>query len=338
VRIGQNPARIDTPAYQPQTIGVASLVYIPHLQGYFQQALEVLKLHLVSLRVNSELPFDLLVFDNGSCSEVRHYLQTMQAEGHIRWLITSEVNLGKTGAMNWIFAAMPNAIIGYSDSDVFFRKGWLRASLEVLESFPRAGLVSAQPCFFDILRGEGKAMSNPGPEYRIEEYYPESWIVEEYCRGINAPEALRKRYLDSPLKAIRPANETAQMAILGGSHMQFLARREVLQQVLPLPATRGLAPEEDRVFNQRIDRLGYWQLSTPHPWVVHLGNAIDPAIQPEISALGEAMDRSLQSSPALSAQVGSPLRRLLGKLAKSPALKRYFIQLYNALFEIYSER
>ncbi len=334
MRIGQNPARIDTPAYTPQKIGLASLVFIPHLEGYFQQGLSVLRAHLMSLHAHTEMPFDLLVFDNGSCREVKSFLNEMQAAGWIRWLVSSEVNLGKTGALNWILAALPNPIIGYADSDVFFRRGWLQASLDILEGFPQVGIVTAQPCFFDILRGEGRAAAHVFTSEQIEPYTPEDWVVEEYCRGINAPADLRQRYLSTPLPLVRNAQGVA--AVLGASHMQFIAYREVLQQVLPLPATRGLSPEEDRVFNQRIDDLGYLHLSTSRPWVVHMGNTIDPHLQPEVEA---ALGTALSASPQPSLPSGGSLpRRWLGRLAKARPFKRYFLQLYNALYEIYSER
>ncbi len=334
MRLGQNPARIDTPAYTPQPLGLASLVFIPHLEGYFQHGLTILKAHLLSLHAHTEAPFDLLVFDNGSCHEVKAFLHEMQAAGWIRWLVTSEVNLGKTGALNWILAAMPNPIIGYADADVFFRRGWWPASRELLEGFPQAGIVTAQPCFFDILRGEGQAAGRLFAPHQVEAYTPDPEVVEEYCRGINAPEDLRQRYLRTPLAVVR--NAQGVPAVLGASHMQFVAQREVLRQVLPLPATRGLSPEEDRVFNQRIDDLGRLHLSTLRPWVVHMGNTVDAHLQPEVEAvLGTPLAPPTPPTPAVE---GSLPRRWLGKLARMPRLRRYFLRLYNALYEIYSER
>lgn len=334
MRIGQNPARIDTPAYTPQRIGLASLVFIPHLEGYFQHGLTILRAHLMSLHAHTEMSFDLLVFDNGSCREVKGFLSEMQAAGWIRWLVSSEVNLGKTGALNWIFAALPNSIIGYSDSDVFFRRGWLQASLDILEGFPHAGIVTAQPCFFDILRGEGQAAKRLFAPHQIETHTAEPEVVAEYCRGINAPEELHQRYLHTPLQVVR--NTQGVAAVLGASHMQFIAYREVLHQVLPLPATRGLSPEEDRVFNQRIDDLGRLHLSTLQPWVVHMGNTLDPHLQPEVEAV---LSTPLPPpSPPTPEVEGSLPRRWLGKLARTRHLRRYFLRLYNALYEIYSER
>lgn len=133
MRIGKNPAKAGLPAYQPQKLGVALIVYIPFTEGYFANSLEILKYQIASLRAATPLPYDLLVFDNGSCPEVVADLQQMQANEEIDWLVLSAHNLGKAGAWNWIFAAMPNELICYADSDVLFRPGWLEASLEILE-------------------------------------------------------------------------------------------------------------------------------------------------------------------------------------------------------------
>ncbi len=156
-RIGQNPAKLGMQAYQPKKLGLATITYIPSLEGYFRDSLAILKLMLESLHKNTSEAFDLLVFDNGSCYEIQEELLQLQHQGDIQWLHLSSVNLGKTGAQNWIFSAMPNEWIGYTDSDVLFRKGWLESSRDIIDHFPEAGMVGAQPCYFDVLKGKGKA-------------------------------------------------------------------------------------------------------------------------------------------------------------------------------------
>ena len=114
-------------------------------------------MHLRSLRQNTAEAFDLLVFDNGSCPEVKQQLLDWQQQGLIDWLLTSQYNLGKTGALNWMIGAMPNELLVYSDSDVFFRTGWLEQSLAILEAFPQAGMITAQPDFLPLVNGKMKA-------------------------------------------------------------------------------------------------------------------------------------------------------------------------------------
>jgi hypothetical protein len=65
----------------PERITVALLNYIPFLSGFYAETLDVLKVSLESMRKDAGLPFDLMVFDNGSCAEVRDFLVKEKEEG-----------------------------------------------------------------------------------------------------------------------------------------------------------------------------------------------------------------------------------------------------------------
>ncbi len=57
-------------------------------------------------------------------------------------LLLSQRNIGKIDALRILFNAAPGEIIAYNDDDIFFYPGWLEAHLEILDSFPKAGMVS----------------------------------------------------------------------------------------------------------------------------------------------------------------------------------------------------
>ena len=139
MRVGQNPAKALKDVELPAEITVAITVYIPFLSGYYQQSLDVLKASLNSLLENRDPEFDLLVFDNCSCAEVREFLVEQRDLGNIQFLILSDKNLGVGGAWDIIFAASPGKVIAYSDYDILYRHDWLRESLRVLETYPRWG-------------------------------------------------------------------------------------------------------------------------------------------------------------------------------------------------------
>ncbi len=42
-----------SPAYTSKRVGVASLTYVPALEGYWRQAPEVIRVHLASLRADA---------------------------------------------------------------------------------------------------------------------------------------------------------------------------------------------------------------------------------------------------------------------------------------------
>ena len=105
MRTGRNPAKSGLEAYTPKELGVALILYIPSQDGYFANALEIFKMQIASLKAATFQPYDLLVFDNGSCVRaVVNALQELYKAGEITWLVLSRHNIGKAGAWNWIFA------------------------------------------------------------------------------------------------------------------------------------------------------------------------------------------------------------------------------------------
>ncbi len=341
MRTGKNPAKTGLPAYSPNRLGVALILYIPFTEGYFENSLEIFRYQVESLRAATSQPFDLLVFDNGSCAPVVAELQAMHARGWIDWLLLSRHNMGKAGAWNWIFSAMPNELICYADSDVLFRPGWLEASLEVLEAFPQAGMVAAQPNFYDVLEGKGKAHTAllQDDNFVLGEYHPAPEIVDEYCLGINADPELAARFHANPLPAVTNRQKSVQ-AVLGASHMQFIIPRRVARQVTPLPATRGLLRKETMSLDYRTDELGYLHLSVLKPYVFHMGNTINERLLVEVAQItGKSGNRRLGFSPGAPrahkpAQKLSPAMRGALALSKRPRFQRLFLRLYDFLFRV----
>jgi glycosyltransferase involved in cell wall biosynthesis len=343
MRKGQNPSKMGIPAYRPKQLGVALLSYIPSPEGYFAQSLDILKYQIASLHASTR-EFDLLVFDNGSCSEVQDELRRLQADGLIHFLFLTPYNLGKTGALNWIFGAMPNNIICYADSDVFFESGWFEQSLDILDAFPNVGFVTAQPCFFDALDQNGHAHLGLENQLGIELYQMDvpTAALEEYVRGVDDGSPNVRDHLLKRWQMIR-RSEGGQEAIIGASHMQFLARREAIRNIFPLPARYGLSREDDRLFNLRIDQAGLLQLSTQAFYVFHMGNRLDEYTLAKIQQMGlaEILEQPLEKQTTLSSNsIGSFKRRafrIIFWLSHWSAFQKLFRRLYNFLFEFFTQ-
>jgi hypothetical protein len=343
MRQGQNPAKMGLPAYQPKRLGQALLSYIPSQVGYFAHSLDVLRYQIASIHHSTE-EFDLLVFDNGSCPEVQEELRHLQSDGFIHFLMLSRFNLGKTGALNWILAALPNEFIGFSDGDVLFRPGWLDKSLQILQAFPMAGLVSVQPCLFDVLKGEGRAIHRleNDPCYRFSTSLLDYAIVEEYGRGVGLEthkiEALRQK----PVQVVEEI-KTGVRAVVGQSHMQFILPRAVARRILPLPSSHALFREETKTLNAQIDQLGLVQLTSLEAYVYHMGNRLDATTLNEILQMD--LDAILQRNANLHStlsqtQTGLSKRsaiQALNWLARLPYFRKTIQRLYNFLFAYYAQ-
>jgi len=343
VRVGQNPSKIKgLAAYKPALVGIASLTYVPALEGYFRESLEVIHVHLLSLRASLSQKCDLLVFDNGSCSEVVSFLEEQWESGVIDWLVLSQHNLGKNGALNWIFSAMPNEYIAYSDSDVFYRTGWLDESLQIYKAFDRAGMVSAQPVFFDFLRGHGttaKQISVSGDYLKVISESPRPDVISEYCEGINATDEMRKQFEEQELQvAVNEVN--GSRAITTATDMQFMLSKEVARKLIPLPIAGALTAKDAIDIPLGIEKLGYWLLSTEKPLVWHIGNSLQGFNYQEVN---ELQDNSLsynQSKSIATQNEGVKIKikySLSNLIRRSPRLKRFVERIYGGLFSLLYE-
>jgi Glycosyl transferase family 2 len=334
VRTGKNPAKNGLPAYTPHPLGVALITYIPFTEGYFEHSLEIFGYQLASLRASTSQPFDLLVFDNGSCPQVVARLKELYDQKQIDWLILSGHNMGKAGAWNWIFSSMPNELICYADSDVLFRPGWLEATLDVLKAFPQAGMVGAQPNFYDVMQGAGTAHLAllKDSQYLPGEYLPDKETIDEYCLGIGASDELAAPFYKNHLPIVT-RQDSGVWAVLGASHMQFTIPRQVARQVVPLPATKGLLRAETMSLDHKIDGLGYLHLSTTESYVFHMGNTITEHLLEELkSVTGTSPTRMQVPKPA--AKKASLLQRWATSLTKRPRIQRLFLRMYNFLFRV----
>jgi glycosyltransferase involved in cell wall biosynthesis len=299
MRIGQNPAKSVESVAQPQRVTVAIVTYLPFLGGYYAESLEVLKACLESLWANTPTPFDLMIFDNASCSEARAYLQAERDAGRIQYLVLSSQNVGKGGAWNFLFSAAPGEIIAYADSDIYFFPGWLKAQIEVLERCAQVGMVTGMPLWSpEEFSTATLHWAEERPEAKLERGHFLAW--EDYwrhSRSLGHEEAKARQHYDS-VQDLR-LQLGGEPFFIGAGHFQFVARKKVLQKILPIPSNRPMG--EVRSLDVAVNAAGYLRLSTSQWWVQHMGNT-------RAGIPGGAGDRP-QAGPRKT-QRWKPLRRL----------------------------
>lgn len=332
MRKGINPAkRAGLAAHTPASVGVISLIFIPSLAGFYTHALDVIELHLNSLR--KTLPKgEILVWDNGSVSEVVQFLKGKFRDGEIDYLFLSKYNLGKSGVMNWLFTAMPHSYIVFTDGDILFLKGWWEAVQEIFRSFPKAGMVSPEPAFFDVLRGKSRTVAmlkKAGYQvYSAEPMYREAQI---YYSGIgyDTPKQL------VPLPFAKAPNGI--IACARSNHRVFVMPQKIARAIPPLPAKRALSRQSDRMIHEKVEEMGYWQLSTSRAFVYHLGNTpfIPPFLKEETAFLNMTWPNERPQTPqhveGWKGRIRAAVRRTL---QRSPRLRKKVERIYDALFRL----
>jgi glycosyltransferase involved in cell wall biosynthesis len=272
MRIGQNPVKNLQTATKPKRITVAVLNHIPFLNGFYTEMQDVLNLCLESAREDAGLDFDLMVFDNGSCREVQEYLLEKQKNGEIQFLFISEKNLGKGGAWNIIFNAAPGEIISFADNDVLFSPNWLKRSVEILENYPRVGMVTARPFrtnpdfYTSTLRWAGK-----DSETNLEKGNLLPWdTFLEFNLSLGAEEEeIRKKYQSTEDIRVTYRNTPAY---LGSSHWQFTSYKKVLNEFLPIQMDKPMG--EVKKLDQMVNEAGYLRLMVSDPLAMNMSNTV----------------------------------------------------------------
>jgi hypothetical protein len=280
-RIGVNPSRNQILSFAPPRVTVAVLVYAPHQAGYFQHRLDVTRLTLESILANTEQPYELLVFDNGSCEEMIGYLQGLYAEGKIDRLVLSRQNIGKLNALYRIAHLASGSVIAYSDDDVYHLKGWLPAHLEVLDTFPNVGAVTGFYIRQRVVMSSESTLA---------------WAktgAESVERGLLMPHKWEEEYMENSGRTPeRYAQEVAGVedvvvsyhglkAWVSAHHFEVLTPKKVLLEVLEEMLPEGWSDQlMGRMveMDDRMDQKGYLRLTTYAQTMRLLGNALDPEV------------------------------------------------------------
>ena len=323
-RVGQNPAKFVSSVLRPAPITVALLSYIPFLAGYYEQSLEVFKLELKSILENTVRPYDLMVFDNGSCPPVIAHLRELKEKGLIQFLILSSKNVGKVGAWNMIFKAAPGEYIAYADSDILFFPGWLEAHLKVFDAYPNVGTVTGLPRRRRITFSENtleNVKTNPEIQIKIGKFIPTPWI-EDHARSVGKLDDLEKDLqLDDywvQCKGV-PAYITAQ-------HFQFMIRKETVTPMLPFKYERPMG-EDVAKFDLAVDGSGYLRLATAERVVLHMGNRLD---EEWIKRVGDAVKNDVRGETQIRSHLS-----IFQKIIRWSPIRWLLLGIYHRIFRIY---
>lgn len=282
MRIGENPqkfarknpelARLQFKVPRPLTL--TTVTYVPHLLGYYQSGLDILKLVFSSIQKSVREPSDLMVFDNGSCPEVIDYLTALNRSDVIQWLFLSSRNMKKIGAWSIMFPAAPGELVYYFDSDIYHYPGWFESSRAILEAFPGAGIVNAFPFLGTRQKEQTLELAARDPEISVDHgSFVDPSILREMAEGLGSdPDSYVEKKMQGDQIRLRARGAAA---LVSASHCQFLTQGGLLRRIFPRDPEWAVKNSE-KDFDELVSNHGYMHLSTVEGHIYHLGNTLTP--------------------------------------------------------------
>lgn len=276
-RVGQNPLRqAQAEAIKPIVLSVVT--HLPSLDTpYHAQRMEVVQACITSMRERAGVEHTLAVWDNGSCTELRQWLQ---------WECRPDVlilapNVGKTTARTSLFRIFPpDTIVAYSDDDMLFYPNWLQPQIDLLNGFPNVACVTGYPCRTSGRWGcdHTKQWARENAKLEVSRFIPQQW-EDDFALSIGrAPEAHR---IYSEEDIDYRITYQGMKAYAFSHHCQFIARAGTVADIGQYDE-QAMAPE--RGFDIAMDRVGL-RLSTTDRLCRHIGNVMDDRIRAELASI-----------------------------------------------------
>lgn len=299
-------------------------VYIPELTAYFSDSLEILEMCLSSLfKTSHELTF-ISVINNGSCKEVKEFLEDLFQENKIHELVHTE-NIGKINAVLKGLVGHNIPLVTISDADVLFLNGWQQATVKVFETFPKAGVVGLTPQFKSYESHCGniifeKILSRKLKFADVEN--PEG--LKHFYKSIGWDDTYNIDYLKKTL-FIKNGKEKA---VVGSGHYVATYKRQVFQQIFTYHNAK-LGIDSEKSLDLIPLKLGLWRLTTSGNYAYHMGNIKESWMIKQLQEL-KTKERFIEYNlPQIKIRNVSSLsyvlkNRLLVKIFSSKKTKRMF--------------
>lgn len=278
MRVGQNPNRQEKAEALPEMVA-AVITHLPHMEGYHRERLEIIQICLRSMRQNAGMRLAFMVWDNGSCAELREWLQNVFRP---EFLILAP-NVGKDGARaSMVNMLQVGTVVCFSDDDMLFYPGWLKPQLELLQGWPHVGAVSGYPVRTQFRWGTDTTLAWAEEYAKVEygRFIPEEW-ERDFCDSVGREWNFHVTYTKKDRDALITFN--GQQAYGTAHHCQLVAYAE---RIGPFCTNDGWSISDEKVFDQMVDRAGFLRLTTTERLCRHMGNVMDGKLRGEVKDLG----------------------------------------------------
>ena len=276
MRIGNNPNNHKKIDLTLKSHRVIIAVYIPNSEGYFAQAFAVFRVCIESLLSTINDDVAISIISNASSTEVNNYIYQLNLDKKIDRAIFNKENVGKMNAIITETRASFEEFITYSDSDVFFDKGWLKQTFEMFRNTPNAGFVSMNPTPSNYSYASSTLLKNI--KVLLFKKQKTSQIcsfddLEHFHKSIGKDTTFTKKMYDSNIFCV----DSKFNYIIGAGHFCCTIRKTPTLKFVPLDySTIGVSGGSEAIYlDLPFDKTGLFRISSPKAYVWHMGNVLE---------------------------------------------------------------
>ena len=274
------------------------VVFIPELEGYYEDMFEVVKISINSLIKTIPTKSAITIVDNGFCEVVVNYLGALFKDGLIDALQLLKTNIGKIDALMGGARASREPIITLTDCDILFKTKWVSETIKLFNTFKDVGSVSPIPTrtavrYFTFSAQEAVFRKKIDLKF---ESIPENFRAHnKFLKSINWDKETSKTK-QWPLIC-----KNSTKAVIGSDHQVLTIRRDIFFNNSPSkPSFTKVGKESEREYvDLAIDLSGGLRLSTHNFHAFHMGNKLEDWMLKEYDALENSENLVLKLIPKL---------------------------------------
>jgi hypothetical protein len=289
MRIGFNPHKDMPNEVCSYTHQVVLPVYIPNQEGYFKDSFRILQLCVESILKTVHLKTFITIVNNGSCKEVRDYLDELFANKKIHEVIHTD-NIGKLNAILKGLSGNNIELVTIADSDVMFLENWQKETLTVFNNFSKAGVVGIVPQY----RNFGHFCGN----LLVENFFSKKLTFSPVKNLM----ALKKFYIsigwgeyveNECLEVTLTLENNSQIAVVGSGHFVATYKKEIFKEIVTYIGYK-LGGDSETYLDEIILKFGLWRLTTYDNYAYHMGNVHEKWMDETLHSF-EKQDMSITS-------------------------------------------
>lgn len=279
MRVGYNPHKDKEHKIDEYLHQVIIPVFIPNLEGYFSDCLQVFQLCLESLLATVHQKTFITIVNNGSCDQVKQYIDDCHASGKIHEVIHT-VNIGKLNSILKGLVGNDFPLVTIADSDVLFCSGWQQATLDVFKNFPKTGVVGLTPQF--------KMFENSCGNVIADNLFSKSLRFSK----VKNPQALEKfyqsigwdtNYNHDYLKYSLSISNANCEALIGSGHFVATYNKSIFDNVTSYIGFK-MGGNSEGYLDLAPLKKGLWRLCTAENYAYHMGNVLEDWMKDELQS------------------------------------------------------